>query len=506
MPEKHPLLEELESISGLPSPPQVALKILEITRDPHKGAFDLAEVLQMDPAISAKVLQISNSTAYARSREITTLTDAVNLLGIKSLSVIALGFSLKRSIPSFSLGNLDQDVLWKHSVASAVLSRRFSRVLGKTDDEVAFMCGLMSRIGQLVFLSALPERYGAVVESTSRILPSATEEHEILGITHQRIASELLGKWQLPNTICEAVACWGSELPETTSEEVAHLCGIVRVADAVRSLLFDTEKGSCLETLYAVAEEACSLAPAEVDRVLIACEKELQETLAVFIDHAKMDDSVDTILSMARDQIVQVSVQMANDLSSMNDRCEELSQSNSHLLKQSMTDGLTGLANRFALDQELSKLDCHHSKQRRPYSIVMLDIDRFKLLNDNYGHSVGDQVLKSVGEALAQSARATDFVARYGGEEFTVLLPNCHQSQAIDVAERFRKAVGSCGIELENKTLFVTASAGVASSSTLGQGQDNALVLKWADMALYEAKAAGRDRTMQFDTQMSVTQ
>lgn len=505
MSEQHPLLDELLSISGLPSPPQVALKIVEVTRDPDKGVSDLADVLRMDPAISAKVLQVSNSTAYARSREITTLSDAVNLLGVKSLSVISLGFSLKQSIPAFSLGELNQDVLWKHSVATAVLARTLSRLLGNTSDEVAFMCGLLSRIGQLVFLSALPDRYGAVVEAGSQLLPTAAEEQDVLGVRHQQVARLLLDKWNLPATISAAVECWGCESAELANEEVQHLCNIVQVADAGRSLLFDAEKASCLENLYSIAHEACDLAPTEVDRILVACQSELQETLAVFIDQKCTDVSFETILSMARDQMLEVSVQLATDLSSMNHRCEQLSASNDQLLKTSMTDALTGLANRLALNYELEKLDVFCSaKKRRPYSIVMIDIDNFKKLNDTYGHSVGDQVLQSVGEALAESARATDFVARYGGEEFTVVLPNCEQSQAVAVAERFRQAVGSRGIELEDKTLFVTASAGVASSRSLQEGEDNVLVLKRADKALYQAKKEGRDRTRQFDGQSSI--
>lgn len=500
MPKHHPLIEQLRTLSALPSPPQVALKIVEVTRDTEKGAGDLADVLRNDAAISAKVLQVSNSTAYARSREITTLADAVNLLGVKSLSIISLGFSLKQSIPSFSLGGLDQDVLWKHSVATAVVARTLSRVLGQTDDEVAFMCGLMSRIGQLVFLSAIPDQYEPIVDSAARGLPTAAEELEILGVTHQHVARLLLDEWKLPSTICQAVECWGVQESDTEiSEEAQLLANIVEVADTARSLLFDAEKASCLEKLYAVAQESCSLAPTEVDRVFLACQNELRETLTVFVDQASADVSCDAILSMAREQMVQVSVQLATDLSSMSHRCEQLSLTNHELKKQSTTDGLTGIANRFALDSELVKLDaiCPAGK-RRPYSIVMLDIDKFKSLNDTYGHDVGDQVLKAVGAALAEGARMTDFVARYGGEEFTVILPNCDETQAFAVAERFRVAVSSRGIELEDKTLFVTASAGVASSGNIDPGEDNGLVLKRADRALYTAKQNGRNQTVQF--------
>lgn len=495
----HTILKQLKALSALPSPPQVALKIVEATRDLDKGSSELAEVLRTDPAISAKVLQISNSTAYARSREITTLSDAINLLGTKSLSVIALGFSLQQSIPSFNVKDLDQNILWKHAVATGVVARTLSRVLGKTNDEVAFTCGLLARIGQLVFLSAMPDRYSTVIEKSNKRLPTAREEFKELGVTHHEVASLLLRQWELPVTIREVVQYWEEEECCPDNADLKQLANVVYVADAARAVLFDDDKGASLERLHALAQERCGLAPTEVDRIFVTCQNELRETLAIFVEQQD-EVSCETILAMARDQIVNMSVQLVTDLTSMNERCEELSNSVDELHEQSTTDGLTGLSNRFALDAELKKLDAaYDTTKRNPYSIVMLDIDNFKQLNDNYGHNVGDMVLQAVGGALSGSARATDFVARYGGEEFTVILPNCDQQQAVAVAERFRQAVGCKEFELPDGRFSVTASAGVASTNSCLAGQSNCEILKCADKALYLAKRNGRNRTVQYE-------
>jgi len=492
----HPILTELHDLSALPSPPQVALKIVDVTRAEDKGASDLAEVLRADPAISAKILQISNSSAYSRSREITTLTDAINLLGTKSLSVIALGFSMKQSIPSFNVRGLDQEVLWKHSVATGVFARTLSRVMGATNTEVAFMCGLLSRIGQLVLLSAMPKRYSGVIEKSVDCLPTAKDEFDELGVTHHDVANLLLSQWGLPNTICDTVQQWEAESLDIENEEIQQLVNVVFLANAARAVLFDDKKGACLERLHSLAQDRCGLNPNEIDRIFVACQTELHETLAIFIDQRE-ELSCESILAMAKDQIVQMSIQLATDFSSLNERCEELSNSNLALQKQSTTDGLTGLSNRFALDAELENLTaCYDSNKRRPYSIVMIDIDHFKRLNDNHGHDVGDKVLRTVGAALSASARATDFVARYGGEEFTVILQNCDSRQAVAVAERFRDAVGRQEIEVAEGTLLITASAGVASSDCSGQSSQE--LLKCADEALYQAKHNGRDQTVQY--------
>ena len=121
----------------------------------------------------------------------------------------------------------------------------------------------------------------------------------------------------------------------------------------------------------------------------------------------------------------------------------------------------------------------------------MVDVDRFKAINDTYGHVVGDQVLQTIAQTLKETARATDFVARYGGEEFTVILSNAGQAEAAAIAERYRAAVENRGIELENKTLSVTASFGLASSDSFPFGTPLESILRAADAALYTAKEQG---------------
>lgn len=504
MHQQHPVLKQLQGVTGLPSPPQVAMQIVEVTRDPDKGLKDLADVLQLDPAISAKVLQISNSAAYARTREVVTLTDAINLLGTKSLSIIALGFSLKKAIPAVNDEGLSDLTLWKHSVAVGVASRAISRFLGTANGETAFVCGLLSRIGQLVFLAFLPDTYRPVLSNAEHVLPTSSEEQAILEITHHQVGRLLLDKWQLPPGICDVVEQWGDKSPRADrTEDTELLIGIVRVADAIRALVFDEDKATGLQDLHALANELCGMTEGEIDRLFVACQNELQDTLAVFTDDPHADISCESILSFAREQLVQVGLELATGLTAAEENAEKLTISNNELHERSSTDALTQLHNRFALDQELSALDGAQSsgKPKRAYSIIMLDVDHFKSFNDTYGHAAGDQVLQSIGAALFESARSTDFVARYGGEEFTVILPNCRHAEAAMVADRFRAAIQNRGIELADKTLFVTASLGVASSDSFAVGTSHHEILKCADTALYAAKKQGRNCVVQHDRQ-----
>ncbi len=127
-----------------------------------------------------------------------------------------------------------------------------------------------------------------------------------------------------------------------------------------------------------------------------------------------------------------------------------------------------------------------------PFSIIMLDIDHFKKINDSYGHSFGDTVLARVADVIRQTVRKTDIAARYGGEEIVVLLPNTDTRAAVVVAEKIRKDIEAATVMFGQETIRVTVSIGIACS--LEPTTDFKYVLEAADKALYRAKAGGRNR------------
>jgi diguanylate cyclase (GGDEF)-like protein len=498
--DKLKIVDDLLNIKDLPSPPQVALKVLEVSQDPEQGLSMLAKVLEVDPALTAKVMQISNSAAYSRGRGIATLTDAISLLGGKSIGIIALSFTLKNSLPAFRHDGLTDSLLWRHSVATGVACRSLSRLVRFPSHETAFMCGMMSRIGQLVLLSLCPDRYAPAVLTAQGLLPSASEERDVLGVTHHQVGRLLLDKWRLPTMVCDVVERWGTfESATDRRQDTNVLIAMVQVADALRGLLFEEDKAKGLESVHVLSAKLLGVAGGEIDRLFIGCQQELEETLRVFDEQPTEKLDCQRILESAREQLVQVGLQLAANLSAAEHTAESLEVSNRELKKKSATDALTRLPNRAALDEELlglNEVGRNSGAVDRVYSIVMIDVDNFKLFNDTHGHVAGDQVLQSVAAALAESARNTDFVARYGGEEFTVILTSCGLSEAMTVAERFRRSIETRGIELRDKTLFVTASFGVASSENFPKGTLYQEILKCADTALYHAKKQGRNRVV----------
>src|SRR5690606_20428428 len=152
------------------------------------------------------------------------------------------------------------------------------------------------------------------------------------------------------------------------------------------------------------------------------------------------------------------------------DRTEELAQANRRLARLSVTDALTGLANRRRFEEMLAREWDRGSRSGAPVALLMLDIDRFKLYNDRYGHMAGDRCLRRVAGVLTRRLRDVDLVARFGGAEFAGVVPGVGLGTAVEVAERLREAVeAAVGEELEAEArdgrLPVTVSVGVAATA-----------------------------------------
>lgn len=174
----------------------------------------------------------------------------------------------------------------------------------------------------------------------------------------------------------------------------------------------------------------------------------------------------------------------------------QLAEANLSLQKLSAIDVLTGIANRRSFDETLKKEWHRTMRADKPISLLMIDIDFFKLYNDHYGHQGGDDCLKKVVNGLqANLHRETDFLARYGGEEFSVILPETELQGALKVAEEMRQAIRALRIEHAKSKVdkFVTISIGVSSVIPL-QSMVPEILITAADQALYKAKEDGRDQ------------
>ena len=175
---------------------------------------------------------------------------------------------------------------------------------------------------------------------------------------------------------------------------------------------------------------------------------------------------------------------------------DQLRASVTQTIEMAVTDGLTGLHNRRYLDSHLQTLFDRAVGRRRPLSVMITDLDRFKSINDTFGHDGGDDVLREFAQRLRKNVRGIDLACRFGGEEFVVVMPDTDAQVAEKVAERIRAEIARAPFAVghDGQTVEVTVSVGVSS---LRRGTDTVeALMKRADVALYEAKSGGRNRVV----------
>lgn len=263
-------------------------------------------------------------------------------------------------------------------------------------------------------------------------------------------------------------------LSEERSEEAIRRAGD-RIGETIKNVT-----GAVAEVKSATSEYSGKLGGVNQKISETKNPEELKNLLSSMMEDTKAMMEKNQKLEAELDQSSQVMQEMQKDLEAVR--------------REALTDGLTGLANRKALDVALEKVMESANAGGMPFTMMIIDIDHFKNFNDNYGHQVGDQVLRLVAKTLVEGVKGRDTAARYGGEEFVIILPETSMESGMIVANALRKAIA--GKEVINRNTGermtrITISAGVAEYSL---GESLSSLIERADAALYTAKHNGRNQ------------
>jgi len=233
------VLDLLKRSAAIPSMPQVATRFLEIIQDPDFEYRQVAEVLSTDPGMASEILRLANSALFGVTRQVTSLSQALTLLGIKRIRSLVLGRYIVDSINQKASVRIKTSYYWRRSVGTAVLAARLADTLAANLREEAFISGLLADIGVMILDDAVPDQYQPIAEQyrPGGKADLAAAERALLGSTHAEVSALVLEHWQLPEVICEAVRGHPWELRE---EPGPALPNIVGAADLIAKRLCES--------------------------------------------------------------------------------------------------------------------------------------------------------------------------------------------------------------------------------------------------------------------------
>ena len=512
---RNDVLETVCSSERLPTTPGVAVRVISLCGDPDVSLSRLASCISADTALTAKLLRTANSSLFAGRTKITSVHRAVVRLGLKVTRVATLAFSLATEIQKRPPADFDIERFWRHSLTTASAARILAEAtrLPRADD--AFADGLLQDVGVLALQCALPEEYAKVLaeQQAEPVKELYRIEAEKLGVTHMEVGSRLLSNWNIPSEIYEPIRYHHCPDDAKWNGHAAHTMAMARIlclGAFIARLFNDPAKGVMKETVTHMAGRQFRLSEQAVTLILENVGSAVHEMASLFgVDPATMPDCA-AIQAQASREIAEIAAGMGAETRQREaeatrsaEQLRQLTADNETLREKAAYDDLTGVLGRGEFMQRFEAELTRARRHKLGIALLLLDLDRFKFVNDTFGHQAGDAILQSLAKYLSQSIRQSDSVGRYGGDEFIVLLVQPEVESTWEAAERLRLGIAKASREWREDLCSVTVSIGAVCAQSISATMTTSSLVGAADKCLYSAKAAGRNRTHYVSTTCS---
>jgi diguanylate cyclase (GGDEF)-like protein len=492
------LEQRLKAQVDFPSPPQVATEIIALARDPDIEMAKVAAAVSRDPAMTAKILRIANSAFYAQRRPSQNLRQALVIIGLNAALTLALSFSLVSSMRALRPTGIDFSRFWRRVLLAATSARAFGEAAKIGHGEDIFLAAMLQDMGVLALDRAARDFYSRLPQPATHADWVAYEIAQ-LGKDHSYYTAMMLRAWNLPERLCKPVEASHSpqQFAATTEEGMFARC--VALGSDLAEAVLSKDQATSVPALAQRAHRLLSMSHEHFNEVVARILSLIPETEALYETSILEADDAENLLAEARELLAVRNLHALQEVTSLQATTSVLLTRTEEAEDSSRRDPLTGVLNRPWLDRTLDREFTQAVVFGRDLSVAHVDIDRFKLINEKYGTTIGDQVLHSCAQTIQSCVRGSDLVARFGGEEFIVVLPSTDATIAKQVAQRVLAAIASVDHGADSGGIRVTASIGVATYTTKQRFPSTLALLEAADHALYAAKLCGRNRVECYD-------
>lgn len=484
-----------ERLASLPAIPSTALRIVSLCDQPGVGLAELGEAIALDPVLSARMLRLANSAAFKRSVEITSVDRALMQLGLQTVKLTALGFVISETVTS----NLEVDekllaTLQHEGLVEAVASREVAHRSVRNTSSEAFLAGLFDGLGRQLGLLLEPAGYSALLADNH--WPDEQAEIACLGLDTTALMIAALEHWGVPSFYADVLRRSVGAEAIVDEPPVEHVGSVLRVARKASRLLLGNAVVMSEADHQALSD--IGLEERAIDEIAEGLSEEVVEMAKVLEIHLESPPNHQELLEQARNQVLATSLELAQASALQATQIDQLALEREQLRVEAHTDRLTGLPNRASFEYFLESAINDRIVGRvkaGSLGLAMIDVDRFKSLNDTHGHQAGDQVLEAIGDVLAKITRQGEMIARYGGEEFVFVAPVVTDPEGLrQAAERIRRNLSEIEVDVGGLILRVTVSVGAIASSKITSPEASRALVQAADRLLYQAKHLGRNQ------------
>jgi diguanylate cyclase (GGDEF)-like protein len=472
--------------------------IQEIKRD-KSSINELAKIISFDPALTAKILKVANSSFYGLPYKVDSIEKAVNILGLEALKNIALSFVIVRGFKRNSRDEFNHELFWKRSLTAAVSAEMITSKLGQKREDT-FVTSLLMDIGVVVMYLSRPNDYLKVFdEKRTSGISTFEAERNVFGFDHMDVGSEILKKWGIPENIYLPIAYHHKK--DGCPPQLQNVVETLMLSDISSSVYHSSKSIEKFGELRQLLQNKLNISDTEVRQFIDSIADKTMEILSTFEIEASEMKPYSQILEEANEELgklnlsyEQLVMKLKQEKMKVESLAKELKKANEKLRELAFRDELTNLYN-YRYFRELLDREIHRAERySHVLSLIMIDIDHFKKINDTYGHPQGDIILRSIASMFEKVIRKSDTPARYGGEEFVIILPETDLKGAVIIAERLRKLVEDSEIDIGGQRVKVTISLGVTMYNPTKNKKTKEDIIDAADRALYNSKQTGRNK------------